>query len=432
MVFDALLAVSIVLSLLALFRMRPSLFMVAINQVVVLRAMSNIERYGQPESQAYVPSSVFSTENIEIAKALFAIATFVLAIGICAPERKRSQQELPALPSWLTLFLGLYFLMVAISTRTILTHGYTDPGRIIFNVNLSGIHELLVGLMLYEVYRRVVIGSLQPLLALALLFLMFSATDYLKGSTGFATGTLIGAAILFFRQEARSWRRWGQLAGTLLLLVATAVVVRGVRSEFHTEGQQAVEEMVRDAAQGEEDVARNGEGIEGRANGSQYAAHVLECISLYESGIRRDWRSIYLPLEYTFKPSILVNMLGWERSEEAAWELSRYYIHGGGTYLLGELYWNGGYLCVWLVFAGLVWVLFLSDTRAPNSLFWCALVCVIDVGLFQGIGYGFAQTSRGAINGVIAFFIIKAIGTKATKDAGLESYRHSNGAMTKS
>ena len=143
------------------------------------------------------------------------------------------------------------------------------------------------------------------------------------------------------------------------------------------------------------------------ANGSQYAAHVLECIQLYQGGVSREWKSIYLPLEYTFKPAAVINALGLTRSEEAAWELARYFIHGGGIYLLGELYWNGGYLCVVLVFLGIAWWSYLCDTRSADSFFWCVCACFFYVGLLQGMGYGFAQVSRGMINGLIGYALVR-------------------------
>ena len=410
--FDGLLLASVVLAFLALARLRPAAFILLFNQIVTLRSLSNMAAYGQPERQAFLPRSLYSPQALGIAWNIFAIATAILAAIVLLPSRPPAPtpaRPLPALPRWLLWLFVPYFAAVVLSSRTILTHAYADPDRHVFDLNLSGIHALLVGLLLYEAYRRVRLGSLRPATALGLLLLLFIATDYAKGSTGFPTGALIGIGFLLVALLPVSrLRQLASVAAMMLALGTLSLAVRSVRAALHAEGSgAAMRSVVVETPLLEESRANKAEGAEMLANGSQYAAHVLECIQLYEAGISREWRSIYLPLEYTFKPSAVIKALDLTRSEEAAWELARYFIHGGGIYVLGELYWNGGYLCVVLVFLGIAWWSFLCDTRAHDSFFWCACACLFYVGLLQGMGYGFAQVSRGMINGVMGWALIR-------------------------
>jgi len=413
--FNTLLLINLALALVALLRLRPSLFIISVNLIVTLRSLANIAEFGQPTLQSYLPAALYSPENLSIAFNIFLIGTVMLAVTIALPGRRRPPQPLPGLPRSALIVLGIYFVAVIVSTRTILTHEYTDPDRIVFNFNLSGIHALLVGLVLYEVFRRVASGLLKPFSGVLLLFLLFLATDYLKGGTGFPTGALIGAVLLFLRFEPLRGRRFGMLIGSLAVLVLTAFLIRGVRVAVHSGGTQAVQEFADSALLKEESRAQSAEGSESIANGSQYAAHVLECISLYEAGVSRQWRSIYSPIEYTFKPSALVKALDLDRSEEAAWELARYYIHGGGVFVLGELYWNGGYFCLVIVFAGILFFSFCCDTRSRDSAFWFFAVCLFDVGLLQGFGYGFAQVSRGILNALIAYPVVLLLSRSKNK-----------------
>ncbi|MFN7696869.1 MAG: hypothetical protein ACK5U8_03160, partial [Deltaproteobacteria bacterium] len=145
------------------------------------------------------------------------------------------------------------------------------------------------------------------------------------------------------------------------------------------------------------------EGLEGAANGTQGAAHVLMCVALYDNQHSREWRSIWGPFEYTVKPAVLVAPLGLTRSREAAWELGDYFIHGGGINTFGEFYWNGGYLCLILMSAVTIGFLLALDVLARRHWGWFALACCVAPGLVQGYGYGFAQVFRGVANGLIFF-----------------------------
>jgi hypothetical protein len=401
--FDALLAVYLALALVALARLRPATLIVAGNQLAVLRGLSLAAEVGQPRSQSFLPASVFSNANLEIAATLFFLQAVLLACFVLWPERAPATPPPPPpeVPRWLRWALAAYFVVVTLSTRTVLTHSYADPGRNLVGFNLSGAHALLTSLVLYEVARRVKSGLTKPATGLLFILGLFIVTDYLKGSTGFATGYVIIAAILLFREEPRRLRRWLMVCTAMASAVALALAVRGVRATFFEEGTQAVSTFAERLGSQEQRTAQSGEGLELFGNGAQYAAHILECISLYEAGVSREWRSIYLPLEYTFKPSFLVEPLGLSRPKEAAWELSEYYIHGGGIFVLGELYWNGGYFCAVVCLAGLFWFCRRCDLGSRDSALWLLFVCEFAPSLLQGMGYGFAQVSRGALNGLV-------------------------------
>ncbi len=407
----------------ALMRMRPATIILTANQILVLVAFGNIARFGQPTSQGFLPTSVFSLENISIAENLFCITTAMLLLIAFLPSRFRNEQlALPVVPSWVLTLLLAYFVSVAFSQRTILTNAYADPDSAVYNVSIGGgAYAFLASLLLYEVVRRTFVGTLRRSTGFAFLFFAFLATDYLKGSTGLASGFVITAATLIFSREPRPTRRWITLGAILASLALFLIAVRTMRATLSTEGTAAFAQFSSQLQRKSSDQANTGEGIETMGNGAQYAAHVLECIALYESGVDREWRSVYLPLLYTFEPSFLLRPLGIERPLEAAWELANYYIHGGGIFVVGELYWNGGYLCVVLVFAGLSWLAWKCDTRYRDNFFWLIMVCNFSSNLFQGIGYGFAQVARGAINGLLALLVWKVGGFVLRRSRGLRA-----------
>lgn len=409
-VFDTLLFVYLVLTLVALWRLRPATLIVAGNQLAVVRALSLATEIGQPRSQAFLPASVYSTDSLEIAALLCALQAVLLGVFVFWPEPAQARpQPLPEVPRWLRWALGFYFVAVIFSSRTILTHGYVDPDRAIFGLNLSGFHALLASVVLYEVVRRVKLGLATPLAGFAFMLGLFLLTDYSKGSTGIATGYVVTAAVLLFREERRPLHRWVLLGASLAAGVLLAVVVRSVRTDLHDSGTEAFTSLAQQLGGQEKSTTRNAEGLEMVGNGTQYAAHLLECIALYESGVSREWRSVYLPLVYTFKPSFLVGPLGLDRPKEAAWELGDYYIHGGGIFVLGELYWNGGYFCVATVLAGLFWFCRRCDLSSRSSALWLLLICEVSPNLLQGIGYGFAQVSRGPLNGLVVLVAWRAL-----------------------
>jgi hypothetical protein len=225
-------------------------------------------------------------------------------------------------------------------------------------------------------------------------------TDYLKGLTGLATGYLLLAGCLFLRQEGGLARYSVKILTLLAAAALSAVVMRGVRVHLHEQGLGAVSSYVTSLTSVEGHTATAGEGIERTANGTQYACHMLECIDLYERGISRSWASIYRPIEYTFKPAPLLSALGLSRSPEAAWELMDHFIHGGGIFVLGELYWNGGYLCVFVMMLFFVGLAKLCDERCMTSPAWALVAICYGGTLLMGFGYGVAQIMRGLINSV--------------------------------
>ena len=403
MSFGALSLLSIAIAAVAVLRLRPSLCIFAGNQIGVLRALDHVEQFGQPRSQGFLPPSVFSLENLAVARTLFLGSTLLLAAAVLWPAPRRQQRErLPALPRFILWGLLAYFAALIFSQKTILTNAYTDPDRVLYGLNLSGGHAFLAAIFLYEMARRALTGELSRPRAFGAVLLLFLCTDYLKGSTGLATGFLVVAAFLILGGEPRPLRRWASLGAAVAALVLISITVRGVRATLWQEGSQSISSLQETLSNEEERVSRTGEGLEIFGNGVQYAAHVLECVELYEAGISREWRSVYLPALYTLQPKFVMILLDLERPKEAAWELADYYIHGGGIYVLGELYWNGGFLCAFTVFAALLAFCFFCDTRWQTSFVWLLLVCEFAPNTLQGIGYGFAQVSRGIFNGLIA------------------------------
>jgi hypothetical protein len=114
---------------------------------------------------------------------------------------------------------------------------------------------------------------------------------------------------------------------------------------------------------------------------------------------------VYNPILFTFEPAFLLEPLGITRPKDAPWELGEYFVHGGGIFVVGELYWNGGYLCVAIVVALILGAAYLCDTRYRTSFVWLMLLCQFAPTLLMGVGYGFAQVSRGFINGLIVLAV---------------------------
>jgi hypothetical protein len=296
----------------------------------------------------------------------------------------------------------LYVIFIALSFKTIFTGNYADPSQQVFSVTLQGgIQALFCGVLLYDLYRRVLQGEMTPRRAFLTYFAIFCVTDFIKGITGLATGAVMVAAFVLFDLERSRARRLFTLAVAALSIVFLTSMVRAVRSAISAQGREVVSTFLDTFFVEEQEIVRTGEGIERKANGAQYAAHVLECVALYEQGVSREWRSVYRPLEYTFKPTVFVQLFGLERSREAAWELGDYYHHGGGIYVLGELYWNGGYLCVFVVMVFFASLASLCDRRFRTSPGWLIMACCFGPPMLQGFGYGVAQMMRGLINGCL-------------------------------
>ena len=192
-------------------------------------------------------------------------------------------------------------------------------------------------------------------------------------------------------------------AGGLLLAGLAVMFARGMRTSVAQVGvSQALTNTFTSLTASFDTVA-----ISTWANGDQGAAHVLMCTALQEHGFDREWRSITGALEYTYKPSILVRYLGLQRSPEAAWELMGHFPHGGGVNIFGELYWNGGWLCMIVMGLAVVGAILYIDRGAHYSVWLLALSFAITPNLVQGYGYGYAQTFRGLANGL--FFMLPLV-----------------------
>src|SRR5205807_363304 len=81
-------------------------------------------------------------------------------------------------------------------------------------------------------------------------------------------------------------------------------------------------------------------------------------------------------------------------------------------FTLGEYYWNGGWLCVILVYLGLGAFMYYCDTSYMRTARGLMMICAFAPGLLMGLGYGFAQVSRGMINGLLlllCFAVLKRV-----------------------
>lgn len=416
MSFDVQLAVIVLALGAALLRRRPNILIVSANHLIVIRAFQNLEANGPPPSYHFLSRALFAPEMLERASVVMGVATAMLLVAAVVPWRTPLRTEpLTPIPRPVLYVIGAYFLFMFFSTRTVFQTAYASADQTVYGANAGGgIYVLMWAVVIFELRRRVDALELRATTAMGVVGLLVFLLDFIKGSTGLATGILLTAGMLMFlpglmgESSARgvkpSLRETLRSAGTLsALFVGTALFVafvRVLRAFISTHGFVRAVEMTFETLFLLGSDSR-GEGIEAAGNGTQGAAHVLMCTFLYDTGNDRDWRSVWGPIEYTFKPSILLAPLGLERSREAAWELGDYFIHGGGINVFGELYWNGGLLCLIVVGGGLLWFLLTVDVKSTSSWFWFALACAIGPGLLQGYGYGFAQVFRGVANGAL-------------------------------
>ncbi len=384
-------------------RRRTSLLFLAANQAVTLRALSNMAAYGRPAGATFLPDALFAGSRIETAGLTLLLSTGLLATAALAPAKVPRAKPLPALPAALLWGSALLIVAQALATKTILSAEYASSDQLVFSFAPGGATALAYSLVLYELYRRVVQGHFGRWKAFAILFAILLANDYMKGSTGFATGYLICGALVFLVEEHLRFRNAVVLAVLFPSVFIGASAVRFVRDRISSEGPAALGDFGSSFLQNERQTARTGEGLENSANGTQYACHLLECIALEEAGISREWRSIYNPLIYTFEPSFLLGPLGLSRPIDAPEELREHYIHGGGIFLVGDLYWNGGYPCIAIVLVLLLLWWWLCDTRFRSSFFWATCYFQMSPMLLQGIGYGMAQVMRGTITGFLVW-----------------------------
>ena len=399
---------------LALIRLRPATLIIAGNHLATLHALGRITQFGRPAAQAYTPDSVFSPVYIATGVNLLAMTTMTLAcFALLKPNKKpESRMSLPPVPRTILFAIFCYYLLEIFSSKTIAQEAYSSDAWTVFGVNLGGLNALMHSLMVYEVFRRVYDGLLKPFRGFLFIVAVFILTDYSKGITGIATGYVVASAVLLAGFEKNLKVRWVSLIGGVAMVVGLAFVVRGVRASLYSGGLATVQSVAGGAG-----IDAHGDSADS-SNEMQYAAHLLECITLYDAGLSREWRSIYNPIIYTLEPSFLLEPLGIERPREAAWELGDYYVGGGGIYVIGELYWNGGYLCEFLVFLFIVWWAFMCDTRYRESRAWLVLACTFAPAILQGFGYGFAQIARGALNGLWIFagyWALSRLGSRSSR-----------------
>jgi hypothetical protein len=420
--FEILFAANFIFAMVALVRLRGATFIIIANACAMLRAFSAIEAYGQPRSQFYLPSALFDPSRLDTAANIFTIVTVVSLVAVLLPDSSTKDfsepAPLPPLPRWLLIGLAVYFISYFLSSGTIFTSAYLDRSRENFNVPHGGEAFLLQGLVVYELYRRVRIGRLTNARALGFLFFSLFLTDYSKGATGGPTGFIAMAAFLFFGREGRPWTRPAKVVSLLLAIGVLALFVRHTRATIYSEGTVAVQNASELIVQSEQNRAEGAEGLESLANGSQTACHVLECVYLYESGYSRDWRSLYDPIVYTFQPQFLMTLLGKERAIEPAWELGKYFIHGGGIAIFGEMYWNGGYPCVFLTMIIVLGLAYLADTRRDRGFGWLIFYCMYASCLGYGVGYGLTYLFRGCANALIVIALYMVFRRARAKLAG--------------
>ncbi len=421
MQFDLLAIASALLAVRALQVRRPATFFLLANQFLVCRAFSRIETAGPPLSLSYLPQFLFSEHQLGVAKTMFLITTSIMFVFTCLGNKSRTPASVPvpAVPRWLLIVASCYVVLLAASSKTILEGAYSDMERYRFQVDLVGGGVLIFSLLLFEIVRRVLVGSLTGWKGLGIIFAMFFATYFLKGGTGLATGYVFCAAVMMLGRQNQSRTPWITLLVIGVSLAALTSIIRSVRPRLHLEGFGAITQVLTEGLADDDglDTTTPTGLVEGNLNGIQAAAHVLMCIGLWENGIGRDWRSVTDVVEYTFKPRILADQFGWTRSIDAPWELRDNFFHWGGINIIGEFYWNGGYLCVVVMWSLVSLFAFMCDTRWQHSFTWLVLLCNFGPTLLMGAGYGFNQTARGAINGVIvliAYSCWKKLGSGVT------------------
>jgi len=410
--FDILVLAFAGAALVALYQLRPCTFILAGNNLVVSRALSAIDQGGAPTSQGFIPTYIFAPENLATAASILTIVLVASAASTLVLARKRGRigQDGPAVPRPVLIGIVIYLVAYAGARNTIFTGAYADSDLIRYDVELAGGLTFLCSLVLYELVRRRLLAQISARKAFGVMFLIFATIGYARGGTGLTTGYLVASAILLLPRDgtARRFENLFRIGSMLAGILALSFLVRGVRASLASEGTSAINSFVEGVVEREHRRDELGEGAEDVANGTQSATHMLLCIDLYDSGISREWRSIYNVIEYTFMPSFFVRWFGWTRSIEPAWELRKYYIHGGGINVLGELYWNGGFLCLLIVGTALAFFCSFVDTRYHSSYFWLIMAAQFAPSFLMGYDYGFPQVARGAINGLVTVAAYKA------------------------
>lgn len=429
--FDVLTLAFAALSIVAVHLLRPCTLALAGNNLLVSRALSQMQQHGRPPSQFYLPGFLFSQENLSTAATILTFSLLSLMVVTIALGRRRIRigADAPAVPRWLIIATALALAIYAGARSTIFTGGYAGRSVVHYDFELGGgIYTFLCSLLLYELARRRLLGQISARRAFLVLFLLFFVTGYAKGGTGLTTGYLVTGAILLLPRTGSS-RRLANLLRVCVVVagvMAISFLVRGVRSNLSVEGGDAISNFIDSLERRYDDT---GEGLESMANATQSACHMLMCTYLHDAGRSRDWRSIRDVVEFSIKPSIFVYYFGWNRPVDPASELRYHFIHGGGINVLGESYWNGGYVGV--VVLGSLIALFcgLVDKHYRASPLWLMMMAQFTPVFLMGYGYGIPQVSRGAINGLLAFFMLHAYAMLKPSPAG--AIRPELGPMTR-
>lgn len=417
--FDLLMAGNAIVLAAALYQLRPATLLFAGNNMLVARALAGFERYGAPRSMRFLPIYVFSQENLDKAAVIMGISLAFLAAVTLIPRRGgvRIPPDTPAVPKAVLVLVGIYLLAFMVSRATIFSGGYAGGATVRFKLELAGEHVLMLSLLMYELARRRLLGLITARKAMLIMGVV-GLIQYSQGVTGITTGYMFVSAVLLLPRTGGATRikNMARVAAVMLAVLALAFVVRGTRTMLHREGAGAVEAFVQGALESEQSREESSEGAESTANAGQSATHMLMCTTLYETGLSREWRSIIDVVEYTLKPSIFERLFDWRRSENATVELYRHFIHGGGINVLGELYWNGGYLCVLIMTAVITLFCFVVDTRYRASPFWLMIMSQFAPSFLMGYGYGFAQIARGASNGLLVVVTYKIVSSALRRD----------------
>jgi hypothetical protein len=404
--FTILLLASVALAIVALVRQRPATFIFAASQAMVLRSLLRFSEQGRPMSLSYTPQWVFAPNILFTAAMILSIS--VAMAGAClalpAPKHQWDPRDLPPLPRWALWVLGAYFILVIVSQRWIFSVEYASDEQLVFSAPTGGVQSIMSSALLYEVCRRVWVNEWSAPRGILVVAAVFLLTDFLHGSTGIATGFIVVAAIVLWERGRTRIRTVLRAVAMLALVSGLAMMVRLTRQNVHEAGFAAVENavdiLVSDSA---------GVGVDTAASGPQFAAHVLDCVALYQNGHSRDWRSLSDPVIFTFEPAFLTGPLGIERPTSAPWELREYFIHLGGISIFGEAYWNGGYLGVF-VFLGLVLALcYYCDTRYRSSFVWLVMCLNVAPVLLAGLNYGVSYEFRAVMNALLQLAVFRLI-----------------------
>jgi hypothetical protein len=409
--FDLLVLGNAAIALIALYQLRLCTLILATNNTLISMALGKVQRYGP--SVTYLPVYVFSDENLTTAYFVMGIslASLVGFTIIAARRHVRIGPEAPAVPRAVLIAIAVYLVLLTVSTGTVFTGAYVVGQETRFDMNLGGANALLCSLVVYELVRRRLLFAISARKAFGIIFVIFAATGYAKGGTGFPTGYLVASAVLMLPRtgDAKRLASMARIAAAVGIVVFLAFLVRTVRVTLYEEGGRAIAAFAQNVTAPGSEEETGGKGLLGTTNASQGADHLLECITLYDGGVSREWRSIYDVVEYTFKPSFLQDTFGWQRSQEAAWELADHFVHGGGLNILGEFYWNGGFLCVLIMATALSFFCFILDKNWRSSPFCLLMLTQFGPPFLMGYGYGFAQASRGAINGLLVAAVYKGL-----------------------